>query len=157
MMFATLDDLEQQVELLVFGKAMAAAEEIIATDKIVLVRGRVDHKDAGEACLIVNEAEEFDPDPEEVAAARERQRAQAEQPAATVRLRVDAARLPASVIADLKQVLENFPGESEVVLEMQTSTGPRRLRLGSEYRVKASTKLHAELHELLGDAALAAA
>jgi DNA polymerase III subunit alpha len=73
-----------------------------------------------------------------------------------VRLRVDAAQLPASVLDDLKQVLDEHPGECEVVLEMQTSSGSRRLRLGPEYRVAPSSSLRAELHQLLGEAALAA-
>ena len=47
MMFATLDDLEGQVELLVFNSAYAANAEKVDVDKIVIVRGRVDHKEAG--------------------------------------------------------------------------------------------------------------
>jgi hypothetical protein len=43
-----------------------------------------------------------------------------------------------------------------VVLEMETSAGARRLRLGREYRVTPSPGLRAELHHLLGDSALAA-
>ena len=60
------------------------------------------------------------------------------------------------MIAELKHVLENFPGEAEVVLEMRTAAGPRRLRLGASYRVTPSPSLRAELDHLLGDAALAA-
>ena len=66
------------------------------------------------------------------------------------------ALLPAGVIAELKHVLENFPGEAEVVLEMKTAGGARRLRLGPTYRVTPSPSLRAELDQLLGDAALAA-
>ena len=39
MMFATLDDLDGSVEIVVFEKALAAAESVIADDAIVLVRG----------------------------------------------------------------------------------------------------------------------
>ncbi|MFL5819840.1 MAG: DNA polymerase III subunit alpha [Solirubrobacteraceae bacterium] len=155
MMFATLDDLESQVELLVFGNALAATEAAIAPDRIVLVRGRVDHKDAATTCLIVQEAEAFAPGVDEVEAARGR----AARPVAApepVHLRLDAGRLPASVLGDLKHLLENFPGDCEVVLEMQTSSGRRRLRLGPDYRVSPSSSLRAELHQLLGEAALAA-
>ena len=53
-----------------------------------------------------------------------------------MRLRVDAARLPASAIDELKELLERFPGTVEVVLEMDTSMGLRRLLLGDTYRVK---------------------
>ena len=50
---------------------------------------------------------------------------------------IDGGRLPASVIDDLKRILEDFPGESEVVLEVRTSAGPRLLKLGEGYRVGA--------------------
>ena len=46
LMFATLDDLEGAVELMVFEKTLAAAEAALQVDEIVLVKGRVDHKEA---------------------------------------------------------------------------------------------------------------
>jgi DNA polymerase III subunit alpha len=156
MMFATLDDLEGQVELLVFGNVLASAEDALAPDRIVVVRGRVDHKD-GATCLIVQEAEEFAPTPEEMAAADAQVAKRQAERDRVLRVRVDAARLPATVVDDLKHLLENFPGESEVVLEMRTASGDRRLRLGEGYRVTPSTGLRAELDRLLGDAALSAA
>jgi DNA polymerase-3 subunit alpha len=156
MMFATLDDLEGSVEILVFGKALAAAEECLAPDQILAVRGRVDHKDAAKTCVIVQEAVPFAPSDDELAAARAATEAtQAARRA--LRVRLDAGRLPAGVIAELKHVLENFPGDAEVVLEMQTSTGARRLRLGPAYNVTPGPGLRAELHQLLGDATLSAA
>ena len=60
------------------------------------------------------------------------------------------------MIGDLKHLLQDFPGEAEVVLEMQTTAGARRLRLGPSYRVTPSPSLRASLDQLLGDAALAA-
>ena len=57
MMFATLDDLGGAVEMLVFGKALAEHEAALAVDQVVLVRGRVDHKEAGKTCLIVQTVE----------------------------------------------------------------------------------------------------
>jgi DNA polymerase-3 subunit alpha len=156
MMFATLDDLEGSVEMLVFGKALAAYEDALALDSVVLVRGRVDHKDASKTCLVVQEAERFEPSEEEVAAAREKARAIPVGPA-PVRLRLDATALPATVIEDLKQLIASYPGESEVVLDMRTTSGPRRLRLGPGYRVAATATLRAELDHLLGAAMLEAA
>ena len=58
---------------------------------------------------------------------------------------------------ELKDLLENFPGESEVVLEMRTAAGARRLRLGQGFRVDPSASLRAELAQLLGPAELSAA
>src|SRR5438045_2915996 len=72
MMFATLDDLEGQVELLVFNSAYAQNAEKVDTDRIVIVRGRVDHKEQGETKLVAQEVEPFEPTPEEMAFARDR-------------------------------------------------------------------------------------
>jgi DNA polymerase-3 subunit alpha len=71
-------------------------------------------------------------------------------------LKVDARDCDESLIGDLKSVLEHFPGQTEVLLEMETSTGPRRLRFGSGYRVSPSVALRAELDQLLGPDALVA-
>src|ERR687893_214423 len=71
MMFATLDDLEGQVELLVFNSAYAANADKVDLDKIVIVRGRVDHKEAGETKLVAQEVTPFEPTDEEVLRAAE--------------------------------------------------------------------------------------
>jgi DNA polymerase-3 subunit alpha len=159
MMFATLDDLEGTVEMLVFGKALAEHEAVLAVDRVVLVRGRVDHKEADKTCLVVQSAEAFEPSQEEQR--RAERDAQATRAAALqtqpVRLRIDATRLPASVIDELKDVIGNFPGPAEVVLEMATTTGPRHLRLGDAYRVQPTSTLRAELEQVLAPACLAVA
>jgi DNA polymerase III subunit alpha len=153
MMFATLDDLEGSVELVIFGKALAGSEEAVAADSIVTVRGRVDHKDRERTCLIAQQIERFDPDPEEVRAAAQ-QAALAPVAPRALKLRLDAASLPPSALHELKDLLGGFPGESEVVIELATSGGERRLKLGSEFRVARSAALHAELDALFGDAML---
>src|SRR5919106_1334161 len=71
MMFATLDDLEGQVELLVFNSAYAANADKVDLDKIVIVRGRVDHKEAGETKLVAQEVTPFEPSEEEILHAAE--------------------------------------------------------------------------------------
>ncbi|HWC25394.1 MAG TPA: DNA polymerase III subunit alpha, partial [Solirubrobacteraceae bacterium] len=70
MMFAALDDLEGSVELLVFGKALAEYEGALGVDSVVVVRGRVDHKDADKTCLVAQAVEPFDPTPEEIERAK---------------------------------------------------------------------------------------
>jgi DNA polymerase-3 subunit alpha len=154
MMFATLDDLEGAIEILVFGKALAEYEGALGVDCVVLVRGRVDHKDADKTCLVVQAAEPFQPTTEELQrakAAAARRRIGPQQ----LRVRVDAGGLPASVIDDLKHLLANYPGDSEVVLEVRMSAGdPRRLRLGPSYKVAPTPTLRAELEQVLGPAAV---
>jgi DNA polymerase III subunit alpha len=155
MMFATLDDLEASVELLVFGNVLSTARELLALDSIVLVRGRVDHKDRETTCLVVQQVERFEPSVEEVERAREEAARRPTMPSA-LRLRLDATALAASVLSELKDVLAGFPGESEVVIELSTSVGARRLKLGRDFRVAHGPGLHAELDALLGDAILSA-
>ncbi len=160
MMFATLDDLAGSVEMLVFGKALAEHEAALAVNKVVLVRGRVDHKEAGKTCLVVQTMEAFSPSQEEIERARTRADAAVKTATALahpVRLRVDAACLPTSAIDDCKQLIEDNPGPAEVVLELGTSAGPRRLRLGEAYRVKHTPTLRAELEHVLAPVAQAAA
>ena len=70
MMFATLDDLGGAVEILAFGKALSEHEAALAVDQVVLVRGRVDHKEAGKTCLIAQTVEVFAPSEQEIAQAR---------------------------------------------------------------------------------------
>ncbi len=120
MMFATLDDLEGSVEMLVFGKALAEHEAALAVDQVVLVRGRVDHKEANKTALVVQSVETFAPTEEEMARADSQAKAASIAQSAAlepVRLKVDAARLPASAIEDLKDVIDTHRGAAEVVLE----------------------------------------
>jgi DNA polymerase-3 subunit alpha len=155
MMFATLDDLEASVEIVVFEKVLNESEGALGVDEVVVIRGRVDHKEAGKTAVIVQSADPFKPTQDEVERGRVEARARAIA-AAPVPLRVsaDAAQLPASVIDDLKHILGSFPGECEFVLELQTSAGPKRLRFGKEFRVAPTPTLRAELEHILGPAAL---
>ena len=90
-------------------------------------------------------------------AARGRRPRRAQVGPLPLHVRLDAATLPASVIDDLKHLLANFPGESEVVLEVRMSAGdPRTLRLGPSYKVAPTPTLRAELEHVLGPAALIA-
>jgi DNA polymerase-3 subunit alpha len=152
MMFATLDDLEGSIEVLIFGKALAEYEGALGVDEVVIVRGRVDLGDKGTS-LIAQTVEPFRPSPEEVDAAREAAALlpQGPQP---LTVRLDATGLPASIIDELKHVFGNHAGDSEVVLDIQTSAGSRTLRLGEGYRVNETPSLRAELQSILGAAAL---
>ena len=153
MMFATLDDLEGTVEILIFGRVLAASEEAFQMDSVITLRGRVDHKDASKTTVVVQDAELFAPSEEEIEKAKE-EAAKVPVGPPPVRLRLDAMALKASVIDDLKAAFESFPGESAVVLEMHTSNGPRVLRLGPTYRVARNAALQAELDHILGNAIL---
>ncbi|MCW2992252.1 MAG: polymerase alpha subunit, partial [Solirubrobacterales bacterium] len=156
MAFATLDDLEGTIEILMFEKTLAEYEAVLAVDEVVLVRGRIDHKDKDKTCLVVQSAEPFRPSAAQVEKAKEAaaQKAVGPEP---VKLMLNGA-LDALVIDKLKHVFECFPGESEVVLDVAMANGDRTtLRLGPSYRVAPTPSLRAELVSILGPSALQAA
>jgi DNA polymerase III subunit alpha len=154
MMFAMLDDLEGSVELLVFGKALSEHEQALAVDQVVLVSGRVDHKEADKTCLVAQTVERFEPTEEEIERAHSQARKEAAVRAAQqqpLHLPVDLAHLSTGTIEDLKHVLETYRGHAEVVLELLTSAGQRvPMRLGEGYRVQHTAIVKAELEAVLG-------
>ena len=74
MMFATLDDLEGRVEMIIFAKSLEKLGDTIEADAVLLVRGRVDHKERGETKLSSRRRSSSSPAHDEVAAAREKAR-----------------------------------------------------------------------------------
>ena len=158
-MFATLDDLDGQVELLVFEKVIVATEDDPQARRD---RARPRHRGPrgerqglreGRRRRAVRPVRGGDR-----ARARTRRR---RWPPRAPRARCACASTPAACprpsIDELKRIFEDFPGESEVVLEVHTRTGLRRLRFGEEFRVDGrDAALKAELHSVLGDAVLTA-
>ncbi len=158
MMFATIDDLEASIEMLIFEKVLAEYPGTLAADEIVLVRGRVEHGDGGKRTLIAQTVEPFRPSEAEARAAREAAALLPVLPVgpALMTVRLDATHAAPSVIDDLKEVLGHFPGDAEVVLAIETTAGSRTLRLGPSYRVAPTPSLRAELEHVLGAAAIGA-
>jgi DNA polymerase-3 subunit alpha len=151
-MFATIDDLEGQVELMFFGNSVDEYAHVAKVDEIVIIRGQLGNDDRG-LVVRVNTCDKFDPPEEEVLQAREAAALVATGPTAFT-LTLDAQQVPAGIIDELKHVFGNHSGESEVVLEVRTSAGERTLRLGPEFRVAPTPSLRAELVRILGSQAL---
>jgi DNA polymerase III subunit alpha len=139
MVFVTLDDPTGSAEVVVFNSTYAAARELLEADRILVVKGRVDHKQAGETKVIASEVSAF-----EMAIVRKE-----------VRLRIDARQAPAGLIRELASLVADFPGEAPVYVALETSLGERTLALGPEYRVKPEADFFAEVRALLGEAAIA--
>jgi DNA polymerase-3 subunit alpha len=153
MMFATLDDVEGQVEMLVFKADEAESAAVIAPDAIVIVRGRLDHKDRGETKLVVQEAQRFEPDAAEIAAAP----AVAAAQTGPFEVPVEAGMLSDSLLEELKAVLEHHQGDIDVHLAIRNGNGETTvLQCGEAFRVRPSGRLQSELDHVLGAAALAA-
>ena len=159
MMFATLDDLVGAVEILVFGKALAEHEAVLAVDKVVIVKGRVDHKEAGKTCVVVQSMQGFAPTEEEIERARSQAAAAAASATAMaqpLKLSIAADDLSHSAIEELKQRIEEAPGPAEVQVEIHTSAGKRTIRLGEEFTVRNTPTVRAELQDVFAPVASAA-
>jgi DNA polymerase-3 subunit alpha len=137
MCFMRLDDVTGGIECVVFNSTYAAGSELCVADRILIVKGRVDHKE-GETKLIASDLAAF----ESVPVKRE------------VRLRIDATQARAGLIRELAAVLRDFPGESPVYVDCVTSSGSQVLALGPKYRVQPVPDFYAEVRALLGEAAL---
>jgi DNA polymerase III subunit alpha len=138
MVFVTLDDPTGSAEVVVFNSTYATARELLQADRILVVKGRVDHKQAGETKLVASEVSPF----ESALVRRE------------VRLRIDARHAPAGLVRELAALVSDYPGDAPVFLALVTSLGERTLALGPEYRVQPEADFFAEVRTLLGEAAI---
>ena len=138
MVFLQLDDPTGSVEVVVFNSTFQAARELCVADRILVVKGRVDHKLQGETKVIASEVTGFE-------AVHERRE---------VRFALDAREAPAGVIRELARLVREFPGESPVYLALDTSEGPKTYALGPEYRVRPDADFLAEARSLLPGATL---
>ena len=138
MVFVALDDPTGHAEVVVFNSTYAEARDHLEADRILVVKGRVDHKQAGETKLVAIEVTPFEATPVRH----------------EVRLRIDARRAPAGLIRELATLVKDFPGEAAVYVDLETSGGERTLALGAGYRVKPDADFFAEARALLGEAAL---
>jgi DNA polymerase-3 subunit alpha len=154
MVFATLEDLSGSVELVIFSDTLEECADAVQQDAVVLVKGKLDHKDAARTCVLVSSVERFEPSEEELVQA-EQDAARVVKPSALC-IKLDAAAVLSDVIADLRELLMSYPGETEVVVELTTPDSLRRLRLGPDFRVSRGAGLHSELTLLLGSALLPA-
>jgi DNA polymerase-3 subunit alpha len=137
MVFLTLDDVVGSVETVVFNSVYASSREHLTTDRVLVVKGRVDHKE-GETKLIALEVTPFEATPERKA----------------VHLKLDARTARAGVIRDLAGVLRDFPGDAAVFVAMQTSEGAKTYEFGPQFKVKPVPDFFAEVKALLGEAAV---
>ena len=138
MVFATVEDLTGSVEVVAFNSVYAQARDLLVQDGVLIVKGRVDHKQMGETKLVALEISAFEAMPERK----------------EVRLKVDARIAAAGVIRELAAVVKDFPGEAPVLLDLVTSNGPKVMELGPGYRVKPVPDFFAEVKALLGEAAV---
>ncbi|MDZ7677148.1 MAG: DNA polymerase III subunit alpha [Acidimicrobiales bacterium] len=132
----TLEDLQGSAEVMVFPKTMQAYGHLLDNDRVVCVKGRVDHRDDVPKLMAV-EIEPFE--------------GGLEQARPPLRIRVALTALSDEVSGALKALLSRHPGESEVFLHLGDRTV---IRLPDEFSVNAEGGLVGELREMLGPDAI---
>jgi DNA polymerase-3 subunit alpha len=137
MVFLRLEDVTGGVETVVFNSTYDKARELCTTDRILIVKGRVDRKE-GETKLVAMEIAAFEAVPEK----RE------------VWLKIDATKAGAGTIRELAQLIREFPGESPVYADLITSQGKKVYAFGPQYKVKPAADFYAEVKMLLGESAV---
>ncbi|MDX6452607.1 MAG: polymerase subunit alpha [Gaiellaceae bacterium] len=137
MVFLRMEDVTGGVETVVFNTIYEKARELCTTDRILIVKGRIDRKE-GETKIVALELSAFESVPEK----RE------------VRLKIDATKAAAGTIQELRRLIEDFPGESPVYADLTTSQGPKILAFGPNYKVAPAPDFYAEVKMLLGESAI---
>jgi DNA polymerase-3 subunit alpha len=130
-----LEDIDGAVECRAWPATYEQYKDLLVEDGIVKIKGRVERRNEGETSLIAIEVLPFSG----VSEYR------------PLSITIDARRVRASVIDDLKRVLADFPGHVPVVLQMVRGDEKARLRVGDGLRVAPVAGLYAELKALLGE------
>jgi DNA polymerase III subunit alpha len=128
-----LEDLESQIETLVFPKAMQSFGHLLEEDAIVCVKGRLDTRDDQPKLvgMELSRPELVGPDT---------------LGAEPLRVQVSPGVLSDQRLVDLKALLLAYPGRSPVLL----CVGDRVLKLPPQFSVEPRAGLLGELRELLG-------
>ncbi len=131
----TVEDLEASIEVLLFPKAYQLVALQLATDTIVRIKGKLVGKDEG---VELRGTDVSFPDV-------------SEGPTGPVVISLPAARCTPAVVQQLRTVLTNHPGATEVRVRLTTSSNRTTVwKLEETLRVMPSPPLMADLKALLG-------
>ncbi|MCW3157605.1 DNA polymerase III subunit alpha [Micropruina sonneratiae] len=131
----SVEDLEASIEVLLFPKVYQQVALSLATDTIVRIKGRIVDKDEG---VEVRGSDVTFPDV-------------SEGPSGPVVISLPAARCTPAVVQQLRTVLTNHPGATEVRVRLTTSSNRTTVwKLEETLRVLPSPPLMADLKALLG-------
>jgi DNA polymerase-3 subunit alpha len=138
MMVGTLEDMRGSVEVVFFpGTVRDTPAEVLAPDRIVLVKARIDLRDDSPKLMAL---EVRAPD--------------LSGSASPLRLKMPAASCSPDRLEVLKGVLGNHPGASPVLLHLESNGRTTVLKLGGGYSVELRSGLYGEIRSILGAGAL---
>ncbi len=136
--FLIMEDYAGTMECVLFASVFEQVKDVLEADRVLLVRGRLDRREAdSDPKIVANEVFDF-----------EASRAELEH---TLYLKVPIAGIGESQLRVLEGILERYPGRGDVVIHLETGTGRRvRMRVG-RFRVGVHPDLLAELRSMLGE------
>ncbi len=130
-----LEDLQSQIEVMVFPRTMTEHGHKLDDDVLVIVNGRVDQRDDTPK-FIAFDIEVFDG-----------AEATSDNP---LNLRISPSKLDDALVEELRRVILEFPGRSEVHIDL----GGSSVHLRPPFCVNHSASLISELRVLLGTSAV---
>jgi DNA polymerase-3 subunit alpha len=139
MFILDVEDLEASCEVVVFPAVAEKADDLVVVDRVLCVRGRVDHREDVPKLVAIELTE---PDYSVL-----------DNP---VRIRVAAARCTAELVGELKAVLKEYPGNKPVFLHLLSGERETVLRLGPDFTVDPGNGCVDRLRLLLGGEAVTA-
>ncbi|MHB8924885.1 MAG: DNA polymerase III subunit alpha [Coriobacteriia bacterium] len=135
----TLEDLEASMDGVMFPQVYDRFRDVLVEDAIVRVKAKVEDSDRGRKMMVID-VEPLADD------------GRFKRPPGVLNVRTDAGMLENGRLERFRTILHQHPGGDCVHLELAYPERSKTLKLGDEYRVdRASTSLHAELKELLGE------
>ncbi len=136
MAMITLEDLEGQIDGVLFAETFEKYRDLIVAERIVFLRGKIDRRRETPS-IVVN-----DVIPIELALGRM---------TTLLGLRLDSTRHGPDVATSLGQTLLRHRGNTEIQLQVATGAGQKvRMRVARDRGVKPSRELLDELEQLLG-------
>jgi DNA polymerase-3 subunit alpha len=142
--FATLSDIEADVELLLFNLDESEKQRLVQLDEVVMVRGTIDQAEDGPK-LRVRDAELFSPTEAQIEKAKEVYEKKNEP----FVVRVVPEQMSLDTLEEMKSVFGQHQGDSDVVMVVDGER-EHKLKLGPDYRVRRSPGLATEIDQIFG-------
>jgi DNA polymerase-3 subunit alpha len=135
--FLTVEDYAGSLECVLFADVYENAKGFLDADRVVLVKGRLDRREAeGEPKIVAGQVADFE--------------ANRSALAHTLYLNVPLANLDEPDLERLMGILARYPGQGDVVLSLVALTG-RRVRMKCQkHKVGIHPDLLTELRDILG-------
>lgn len=131
---ATVEDLSASIEVLFFPRSFETIQSYLATDTIVQVEGRVTQRDEnveliGQAMTLLDLRDDQD---------------------SPLDLQMTPGRCTRSMLTELKDVLEAFPGESPVRIHLRQGGRVTIVEVDPKYRVEKSSAFFSQVKAVVG-------